>query len=403
MTNEKKENASTENDASKQATSAQLIIIVFVMSLATKMFLLPIYLIQDAGRDGYIVLAVEAVFDLASLLLVLFAIKLSPDTDFFTLLESMTGKVGARIITAVIALFLFFKLNIAAAETLTFYTDSVFAEFDPAVMSFLLLIFLGAVGIHTLRGLCRLNELTAVVTLSGIVILIWIVLATGVDFANIFPAMQAPSEVKNAMFHNAAWLGDFTPLVLFIGRTKLKKRTVGLAAVSGIIGSAVTVFFSIVMCAAFGNVRLLADSSTNISSILQFSIGNVYGRIDLLSSVFWSVSAFVETALFFYSACRCVAYTIGRNAHHAIAFGMCAALYITLIFAMTDPTIFSEVVTCSATSVITPVLTMAIPLVAFIAAAVNRKKSSKSGGNLSVKNSAAVECADGGGNRFDEV
>ena len=43
--------------AAKQATGLQLIAFVFILALATKMFLLPIYLIRATGRDGYIALA----------------------------------------------------------------------------------------------------------------------------------------------------------------------------------------------------------------------------------------------------------------------------------------------------------------------------------------------------------
>ena len=49
---------STNAVETKQATSRQLISIVFILALATKMFLLPISLIQSIGRDAYIALAI---------------------------------------------------------------------------------------------------------------------------------------------------------------------------------------------------------------------------------------------------------------------------------------------------------------------------------------------------------
>ncbi len=386
MTNTKAQsthNVSEETDGqitkSKQSTGAQLVVVVFILSLATKMFLLPIYLIQTAGRDGYIILSIEAVFDLVTLGILLAAIALSKDRTFFELLENVIGKIGAKITVAVIALFLFFKLNIAAAETLTFYSDNVFADFDSSVMIIVLLVFLGAVANHTLRALCRLNEFIAPVVAIGIVILITIVLATGFDFANIFPAMRDGAAFKRSLLHNVAWLGDFTPLLLFIGRTKTKKRTAGIAAAAGVIGSAVTVFFSIVMCSAFGNIPHLADSRTNISSILQFSIGNVYGRIDLLSSIFWSIAAFVETALFFYATARCVEYVIGKSAHFKIGLALCVILYFVQIFAMTDPTVFALVVSSLATSVIVSSLSLAAPVLALMCALIMKKRDKKQG------------------------
>ena len=91
----------------------------------------------------------------------------------------------------------------------------------------------------------------------------------------------------------------------------MKKHTGKIAMTAGAVGTCVAVFFALVLCAAFGNVPRLIDSSTNITSILQYSIGNVYGRIDLFSSILWSVGAFMETAFFFYCTARCIAFVIG--------------------------------------------------------------------------------------------
>ena len=155
---------------------------------------------------------------------------------------------------------------------------------------------------------------------------------------------------------------------------------------AGAVGTCVAVFFALVLCAAFGNVPSLIDSSTNITSILQYSIGNVYGRIDLFSSILWSVGAFMETAFFFYCTARCIAFVIGRNNAFWIALGTCVALYCTQIFAMTDPTIFSTVVTSAAAAVTVPIFTAAIPLLALVASIVERHRSGgKRGGHADIK------------------
>lgn len=359
----------------KQASGKQFVVVVFVLSLATKMFLLPIYLIQETGRDGYLVLTACVSLDLVTLGISLCAMWLSRDTDFFTLLESVLGKVGAKMTVAAVALFLFFKLNIATAETVTFYSDNVFADFDVAIMIIVLLVFLVAVARHTLRALCRLNELVTPLIAVGVIVLVVIVVMTGFDPANVFPAAHTPAKVGNGFVRHAAWVGDFMPLMMFVGRTELKKRTLPLAAASGVIGTAVPVFFAVVLCSAFGNIPTFVDSSTNIANILQFSLGNVYGRIDLFSSVLWSVSAFVETALFFYATCRCVSYVIGKPAHFAVGLGACLALYFTQVFAMTDPTIFSAIMSNVAASITTMAFTVAVPTLALVCAAVKRKRS----------------------------
>mgnify|MGYP001051175116 CR=1 FL=1 len=358
----------------KQATGKQFVAIIFILALATKMFLLPIFLIQATGRDAYIAMSIGSGIDLAALGVMLGAMYLNKSTDFFTLLSSVIGKIGARVAVGIIALFLFFKLNIAVSEILAFYGNNVFTDFDTSLMIVVLLVFFAAVGNHTLRALCRLNELVVPIVVLCLAILTAIVVITGFDLANIFPAMRAPETFRDGMFRHAAWLGDFTPLILFIGRTKLKKKTGFFAAGAGVIGSAVAVFFALVMSAAFGNVSVLVDTTTNLSSILQYSIGNVYGRIDMFSSILWSVSVFVEAALFFYATCRCIAFVVGKNAHFAIALSVTVCVYVLQIFAFIDPTVFSLIVTSAPAAVITTTLALAIPITALACAAVDRRK-----------------------------
>ncbi|MDE6402114.1 MAG: GerAB/ArcD/ProY family transporter, partial [Clostridiales bacterium] len=262
----------------------------------------------------------------------------------------------------------------AVAEILAFYGSNALNGFNMPFMTIVLLVFFAAVGTHTLRALCRLNELLIPLIVACLTILAVIVILTGFDLANIFPSLQNPAGFKDGIARHAAWIGDFTPLVLFMGRTKLKKSTGAFAAGAGVIGTAVAVFFTMIMSAAFGNVPMFADSTTNLSNILQFSIGNVYGRIDMLSSMLWSISVFIEAALFFYATCRCVAFVIGKNAHFQIALVVCVLVYITQIFALADRTIFTLAVTSIPTSVITLAFTVAVPALALVCALISRRK-----------------------------
>ena len=368
---------STNTAERKQATSRQLIAIIFILAIATKMFLLPIFLIRTTGRDAYIAMAIGGGIDLVALGVMIAAMYLSREVDFFTLLSSTIGKVGAKIAVALIGLFLFFKLNTAVAEILAFYGNNVLNGFNVSLMTIVLLVFFAAVGVHTLRALCRLNELLVPLIVACLTVLAVIVILTGFDLANIFPSLQNPESFTDGLMRHAAWIGDFTPLVLFMGRTKLKKSTGAFAAGAGAIGTAVAVFFTMIMSAAFGNVPMLADSTTNLSNILQFSIGNVYGRIDMFSSILWSISVFIEAALFFYATCRCVAFVIGKNAHFWISLAVTVLVYIAQVFALADRTLFSLAVTSLPTSAVIFVFTIAVPTIAVTCALVQRNKRNR--------------------------
>ncbi|MCH5158281.1 MAG: GerAB/ArcD/ProY family transporter [Clostridiales bacterium] len=370
----------------KQTTSKQLIAVIFILALATKMFLQPLFLVKAAGRDAYIALAIDGGFDIIVLIVTLIAMKLSPDRDFFELTRCVFGKVGSRIIVCIFGLYLFFKLNVAVSETVSFYSKNILTDLDTTLLLLILLIFLVGVALHSLRALTRLNEILTPVIVTCLAVLIAIVVATGFDLSNIFPSLRNPHEFGVALSRHMTWLGDFSPLLLFLGRTEMKKSTVPLCVVSGTLGSAISVFFSVVMCAAFGNVTSLVDASTNLSSILQYSLGNVYGRIDLVAEILWSVASFIQNALFFYCVVRCFEYVIGKPLHLVTSLGVGALLFTSLSVAFSDPSILSLLIVNEITSALVASFSLAVPVLALISAVIARKKeggekSGQSGGN----------------------
>ncbi|MDE6401306.1 MAG: hypothetical protein K2L54_01695 [Clostridiales bacterium] len=104
---------STNSVESKQATSRQLIAIIFILAIATKMFLLPIFLIRSTGRDAYIAMAIGGGVDLVALGVMIAAMYLSREVDFFTLLSSVIGKIGAKIVVGLLGLFFFLNQKTA--------------------------------------------------------------------------------------------------------------------------------------------------------------------------------------------------------------------------------------------------------------------------------------------------
>ncbi|MCH5351033.1 MAG: GerAB/ArcD/ProY family transporter [Clostridiales bacterium] len=365
----------------KQASSKQLIAIIFILALATKMFLQPLFLIKSAGRDAYIALAIDGTFDLIVLVITLFAMKLSPNRDFFELTRCVFGKVGSRIIVGFFGLYLFFKLNVAVSETVAFYSKNILTDLDTTLLILILLLFLVGVALHSLRAMTRLNELLTPVIVICLVLLITIVAATGFDLANIFPTMRHPREFGITLSRHMTWLGDFSPLLLFLGRTEMKKSTLPLSVTAGALGTAVSVFFSIVMCAAFGNITSMVDASTNLSSILQYSLGNVYGRIDLVSEILWSVASFIQNALFFYCTVRCFEYVIGKPFHLATSLGVSVLLFTSLTVMFKDPEILNAVIVSEITSGLVASFAVTMSVIALVCALIIKRRETKGGQN----------------------
>ncbi len=374
--NGKTVSADKSGGGERQVTEKQFTCVVFLLALATKMFVQPIFLIQTAGRDAYLALAIDGAVDLVILGIIVAASKLSPDTDFFMLLKGVTGEVCARIVVGLFGLFMLFKLTVTAGETISFYAENIYTGFDVSIMSILLILFAAAASVTALRALCRLNEIITPLLMLCIAVIVFVVVATGFDVANILPVLRKPQNFESAILRHASWLGDFTPMLLFVGRTKITKHSAAITMGAGVLGTAVPVFFCIVMCAAFGNVPYLVDSSTNLSSVLQYTVGNLYGRLDIMPVLLWSVAAFIENALFFYCASRCFEFAAGKVNHLVSSAVIAIVLFFVTVFVMTEPMLFSQITANVVTSAVIAVFSFGMPLLALICAIVNKRKNS---------------------------
>ena len=72
----------------RQISSTQFALLVFVCGMAIKMFMLPALMLKVSGRDSIIVMAFYLVIELVSVVFLTLTLKRNPDKTFYEILRS---------------------------------------------------------------------------------------------------------------------------------------------------------------------------------------------------------------------------------------------------------------------------------------------------------------------------
>lgn len=97
-------------------SSKQFIVVLFLVTLAIKMFMLPSLVLRIVGKDGYLVIVAYTLFEFLGLGLLLSTMLRNPDKTLFDILSDATGKVISRIIVVFLIAFALVKATIIINE-----------------------------------------------------------------------------------------------------------------------------------------------------------------------------------------------------------------------------------------------------------------------------------------------
>lgn len=311
----------------KQVSVRQLLLIVAVLATASRMFMLPVLLIRTSGRDGIIVMTIHVIFEAAMLLIILCALKSRPNADLRAAVFVRFGKVGARIFFIVAAAYFFARLTLLTTQTALFFEHGVFEKFNWAVMMPVLLLFVTTAAGGSLRAISRTNELISPLIGVCLLGLLLMTAVTKLDYANVLPLFYGGGTAEG-LLRTGSFVGDFTPLVFFIGKTDpMKKHSVWVIVLFMLIGSVISLYFILGICAVFGNMPHLVQFATNIANMHSYGSLNAAPRLDLVLYTIWSIAPVIATALTAYAATQSLVCAFSRVKPQYFAFAISVALY----------------------------------------------------------------------------
>ena len=93
----------------EQISTTQWCVLVFICSMAIKMFMVPALLVKVSKNDSIFVMCFYLLLEIINTLLVVLTAKRNPDKTYYEILQSARGNLVAKIMIAYFTVFLLVK------------------------------------------------------------------------------------------------------------------------------------------------------------------------------------------------------------------------------------------------------------------------------------------------------
>lgn len=310
----------------------QFMCLTFLVGLAMKMFMLPVLVMRVCGRDSFLVFIIAITADLVLLAFVAAVMHLAGDNTFFDLLSRAFGVIAAKIIVAVVAAFYLLKLYMILADITIFFSSSVF-DMEISYLHLLPLIALfGYFAYKPLSATGRLSELfTPIVVVS--MILLALLTVPEVDFAGLMPQLaEGWDGIIKGLFSFTLWFGDFTVLLVLVGKTDNAGKKCYFALIPAIIGGVLLMVFATVLFASYGDMPEVLTYGHNISNMTQYSVGSYkVGRFDLIIFCLWLMAVLLSGGLMSVFIAHSMDFIFGERVGKVVTAFTGAAIFVLFI------------------------------------------------------------------------
>lgn len=343
----------------KHISARQIYFLLACIFPVAKLILLPAQLANTSGNDLLFPALLHILLQAGAVFCVLLLAQ--KRQTFYELLEGAFGKIAAKVLTCVFALFLFFAALLPILEQKLF-VQSVCYDTLPSYVSFSpFFLFAAYLCSKPLASYGRTWDILGPVALMGL-LGIFILSAPNADFAAILPAGAAGASgfLKSAEA-GFAWFFDAALLIPLLGKIEYRKGMAWKGMLFYLLGGALVLFFLAVFYGIFQETavnHLFAFASAP----RYFSAVTVLGRIDYLFIYALAMVMAFLCALPLQGGIECLLQSFGRKKYLptvlAVALG---ALFFALMFLFDYR--FGDVLDVFTKTVfwIFPVFTLAVP------------------------------------------
>lgn len=310
----------------KQLTTNQACVLLSVCLLSTKIQRLPALLVEDFGRDSWIMFFIMLIIDfLIAILFIHFLVELK-DKTLFEFLEEKIGRVGKIIVSIMLLSYFLAKSIITYKGIHEFFANVLFDKLPWKYFSILFILVLLIMVFGGLNSLGRSAELYSFII--GFGIFTTLLLGVGeVKLINLLPVLDCDfgAYLKDVLKYQP-WMGDFMVLPMFFGNVKITKspkiRLSTAYITAGLIGVVEIVFF-------YGiNQYLSVYQSNALSGITHYSlIGLGIGRPDWFLVLFVLISKIIATGFYVFSYTKCVCEIFGVQKNYTVQGISVVSLY----------------------------------------------------------------------------
>lgn len=307
----------------------QICFIMLMYTAVSKLILYPTVLSLYSGRD----LLFSALIDFAVQGIIVWAVSYlcsRTDKTFFGLIEGTLGKITARIIYGLFALFFLICTVIPLFEQKV-YVHAIFYDTLPSLTVFLpFFIFSVYAASKGLKNIGRSADICLPIFVISL-LFIFAMSVLEVKWDNFLPVLTTPANkvfggslLTAYRFFEPAWL------LMFMGHFKYKKGDAAKITLSYAGGALIVLFFLAVFYGVYGDIAVSRQFAVSKISLF-FPAIDIVGRIDLIALYGLEVVMLFALVINIQFAVYCICKCTGYNNRAVISAAVNAVLFIMII------------------------------------------------------------------------
>jgi len=309
----------------KTVSSKQFYLLIFFITIISKLLYLPSSITLLSGKDAYFVMIFWFIFDGLFLFLLLLHFK-KRNTSFFKLLQDRLNPTVFKLLLVVFSFYFLIKLMLFILESTTLLSTSFYASFIHYEFYVLLFFFILYGFSLSFRTILRTLELLKIVFLVGLIFIL-IVSFMNSNFIHLLPIFENGTfPLTNAIKNSAVWFGDFMLLFLLLGKVELKPKFLLNSMMHYVTAAVISIIFIICFIATFSNDA--GSQTLAIYNLLINMSGNsAFSKLDWLFIGIWSIAFLFMTIVLSY-----ITFIFFQEMLYKIKVKITAFIFVIILF-----------------------------------------------------------------------
>ena len=291
----------------KDLTTRQSCLMIFIITCATKLLVLPSLIISRSGNAVWLAILMMTAIDMIFFLLIFAITKAFPNFTMREFFEKGCGKVIAKILFFVLGLLFAMKVAMLIRECYEFYTETAYVDLNWFTFLFPVGLMLGYVATKPLNAMGRSLEIF-IYFIAMAIIMAFLFSVSSVDFFAFLPFVKnGMKSVLSSCLDYAFWFGDFLLLMMIMGKIKIEKNFFGKVTLSYLSAMSIVVALAFIHYSLFGAI---ADTyKTTIVDVTEYTPRlSTSGRFTWVIVFLWPIAEFVAMGFYVHFATNCFTY-----------------------------------------------------------------------------------------------
>jgi spore germination protein KB len=299
--------------ATKDVSMHQLIYVLFFSSIVHKVIFIPSRIVKIAFKDVWISVALFVALDVLHIILFYIVIKINPNLTLFEMMEKTLGKVAAKIVSGILALYLLIRVTTMITNYNLYATDVLYpVSWRPVSLPIIIVCVFCAY--RGLRSVMRVLELLG----TGVAIAIiatMVLVAVSSDITNILPILESGFGMPFKGFtEHMFFAGDYFCIMCIMGRIKVEKNIGINIAIPVFVASLLSVLFAMAYFSFYEDIAVFQKQGHALSDIALFLLGTEsIARFDFIFSAMWIIAILLRIMVNTWVLFTYVQYTLGLS------------------------------------------------------------------------------------------